>query len=152
MDPADLVSSIAKVFASYGNYTFTTEVDSGSLILADGWETPANILQKQAAGKPFDHGSIPAYVDGDAVMIGDVWIIRRGDMTMDGIVNAKDAASILISAASVGTGMGPKGAPGTNANASVFAGKYIDDGAQYPNAKDAAAVLMYAAKVGTGVG
>ena len=85
-------------------------------------------------------------------MIGDVWIIRRGDMTMDGLVNTKDAASILISAASIGTGMGPKGAPGTDAGASVFAGKYVDDGAEYPNANDAAAVLIYAAKVGTGIG
>ena len=152
MDPADLVSSISKVIASYGNYTFTTEVDPGSLILADGWDTPADILQKQAAGKPYYHGGIPAFVDGDIVMIGDVWIIRRGDMTMDGIVNARDASMILISAASVGTGMGPKGAPGMDADASIFAGKYLKDGGTYPNAKDAAAVLIYAAKVGTGIG
>ena len=152
MDPAELVSSISKVIASYGNYTFKTEIDPGSLILADGWDTPAEILQKQAAGKSYYHGSIPAFVDGEVVMIGDVWIIRRGDMTMDGIVNAKDASMILVSAASVGAGMGPKGAPGTDAKASIFAGKFLKDEGSYPNAKDASAVLVYAAKVGVGIG
>ena len=152
IDPKDLVESITQSFATYGNFTFTFDVDPDDLTLAEGWETPADILKNQAAGKSYFHGAIPAYVDGNLVMIGDVWIIRRGDMTMDGLVNAKDAASILISAASIGTGMGPKGAPGTDAGASVFAGKYVDDGAEYPNANDAAAVLIYAAKVGTGIG
>ena len=55
IDPNDLVESITQSFATYGNFTFTFDVDPDDLTLAEGWETPADILKNQAAGKSYFH-------------------------------------------------------------------------------------------------
>ena len=149
-DDTNPISPLSLVRSVKLNDTKLDELSLNRLTLADGWETPAEILANHAEGKPYFHGELPAAIDGKTVMIGDVWIVRRGDMTMDGVVNANDATAILISAASVGTGNGPVIPKGMDENAALFAGKYVSGGSPYPTANDATAVLIYAAKVGTG--
>ena len=64
-------------------------------------------------------------------------------LNLDGVINAKDAATVLIAAARLGTG----GATGFTDEQAISA-DVNNDGAI--NAKDANIILLYAAAVGTG--
>ncbi|MBP0974277.1 MAG: chitobiase/beta-hexosaminidase C-terminal domain-containing protein, partial [Oscillospiraceae bacterium] len=70
----------------------------------------------------------------------------KGDVNCDGVVNASDAAKILIYAAEIGAGHTPM-LPDEDW---FFRGDYNSDGDV--NATDAARVLIYAAEQGAGVG
>lgn len=150
IDPESLVESITRRFGRAGNYQFEVEeTDLSSLTLEDGWESPEAIIEHRG-NLGYYHGALPATLKGKHVMIGDVWILQRGDITMDGVVNANDATAILINAASMGAGGGTKTPAGTDSGASLFAAKFVENDSDYPNAEDATAVLIYAARKGTG--
>ncbi|MBP0973210.1 MAG: hypothetical protein J5851_04820 [Oscillospiraceae bacterium] len=69
--------------------------------------------------------------------------VLLGDLNADGIVNASDAAQILIAAATLGAGEDPG-----LSEAEQFAADVNGDGTI--NASDAAVVLIYAAAIGAG--
>jgi hypothetical protein len=87
----------------------------------------------------------------DTITLGYAMIAKRGDINLDGSINAKDANEALVYAAKAGTGSDPDLYGGTDAEKEQF-GKFIADlnGDGSINAKDANLILIYAAMFGTG--
>ncbi|MBR2088495.1 MAG: hypothetical protein IJ906_15490, partial [Oscillospiraceae bacterium] len=98
-------------------------------------------------------GTLPdGSIQTDTITLGTVYIAKKGDVNLDGKVNAKDANAVLLYAAKVGTNSAPNYYGGTDAEMEKF-GEFladVNDDTQN-NAKDANAMLIYAAQIGTGL-
>ena len=98
-------------------------------------------------------GTLPdGSIQTDTITLGTVYIAKKGDVNLDGKVNAKDANAVLLYAAKVGTNSAPNYYGGTDAEMEKFGAFLADvnDDTQN-NAKDANAMLIYAAQIGTGL-
>ncbi len=182
-DPADLVTSVKQ----YTLYSDGTESEGVEINVSEvkfdvpGWTNPEEVFKAQVLdenGKPkndynvYYTGAIPATIvdpSGEVQKIegvGTAYIGVKGDATLTGEADAKDAAAILVFAATEGAGLEAYIYSETDAMLEDFAffladttGESEDHGktdslgneTSRLDAKDAASVLVYAATVGAGL-
>ena len=85
----------------------------------------------------------------------EYWIAHKGDVNLDGVVNAKDAALILVYAADAGAGNDAfltESHDDTEEQFAYFLADIDGEGKENSplNAMDAAKILIYAAMQGSG--
>lgn len=152
--PSELLTTLWDVNRTTSGYSVRTTksnvTDLSGLRLADGWESPAAIFAQHTDGAPYFHGSLQATFRGEALELGDVWIVHRGDFDGNGVTNAGDASEILIYAAILGAGGDAVYPEGMEPELALFAGKMTDSDAATLSAADAAALLSYIAALGAG--
>jgi len=181
-DPADLVASVVEYkLYSDGTKSEGEPVDIANVTFdVEGWTNPEEVFKGQVLGedgKPksdydvYYKGTIPATVTGsdgnthDIAAVGTAYIAVKGDATLTGEADAKDAAIVLMYAAKVGANMPAYIYSETDAELEAFAyfltdvtGESEDNGATDSlgnaksdcDAKDAAKILVYAAIEGSG--
>ncbi len=181
-DPADLVTTVMQ----YTLYSDGTKSEGVELNIAEvtfdipGWTNPEEVFNAQvldAEGNPkadydvYYKGSIPATITDplgevhNLPAVGTAYIAVKGDATLTGEADAKDAAIVLTYAAKKGAGMDAYIYSETDAELEAFAyfltdvtGESEDNGATDSlgnagsdcDAKDAAKILVYAAIQGSG--
>ena len=181
-DPADLVTSVMQ----YTQYSDGTESEGVEINVSEvkfdvpGWTNPEEVFKAQVLdenGKPksdydvYYKGAIPATIIDPAGEtqtiegVGTAYIAVKGDATLTGEADAKDAAIVLMYAAKVGANVPAYLYSETDAELEAFAyfltdvtGESEDNGATDSlgneksdcDAKDAAKILVYAAVEGSG--
>ncbi|MBR6617076.1 MAG: hypothetical protein IKL00_04275, partial [Oscillospiraceae bacterium] len=138
----------------------------------DGWRNPKEVFDTQVLDEngnvrsDYEYrvcyiGSVPVTIDGQVVETNaNAYIAVKGDVTLDGVPNALDAAEILVYAAAKGAGNDAylySEADQILEYFSYFLGdvtgeskNYGEDGSDL-NAIDAANILVYAANKGAGL-
>ena len=125
-------AEIQRTSSEYGTFLRILASDADSVLLYE--------IDKQTIGVKED-------TDGDGIydtLIAKSSPREKGDVDGDTVVNAKDAAAVLVSAANIGAGNNSGLAKSQLADADVN----HDDNV---NALDAAAILTYSAAVGAGM-
>jgi hypothetical protein len=181
-ESADLVASVVQyTLYSDGTKSEAEPVDIANVTFdVEGWTNPEEVFKGQVLGedgKPksdydvYYKGTIPATitdpmgVSHDIAAVGTAYIAVKGDATLTGEADAKDAAIVLMYAAKVGANMPAYIYSETDAELEAFAyfltdvtGESEDNGATDSlgnaksdcDAKDAAKILVYAAIEGSG--
>ena len=113
-------------------------------------EEPSKILQSELV---FDEVTVQDDNGNPAVL--EYWIAHKGDVNLDGVVNAKDAALILVYAADAGAGNDAfltESHDDTEEQFAYFLADIDGEGKENSplNAMDAARILIYAAMQGSG--
>lgn len=152
IDPASLITALWHVDAGDAQdpaSSVRNAVDDlSALTLDNDWLTPAAVFLQRGEGDAYFHGTLRASYQEKTLTIGDVRIVLRGDFDLNGITDAADAASVLMYAASVGSGAEPVLPVGVDPDIAMFAGKLSGDGDANVNASDAAEILTLAAEQG----
>ena len=139
---------------SEGEWETVTDLN----IVSFNGQTPKSVFDSQ--DEPMCRIGITAVItavlpngktDIQEITVGDVLIAVKGDANIDGLVNAKDAAKVLVYAADQGAGKTPHLYDGDDTVLELFSVFLANvNGDSSLNARDAAYILIYSAEQGAG--
>ncbi len=156
---SSLITSISRyTFDAYNRQQGEAETLTDSSALIVKGDTPAEQFSGQSGLHDLVFKCTDKYGTMEIPAAASAYIGVKGDANTDGVVNAADAASILVYAAECGASGEAVLCSDTDETLERFAyfladidGESMDGGTDSPlNAADAAAVLVYAAAQGSG--